>query len=87
MCKIFQMGTKVLKMTPTLKQTYMVIDEWWKKYGYAPSITEIMLITGEKGRGNVSRKINMLIRLGICKGIPGRARTVRPSHLRTNHIE
>lgn len=74
-------------MTPALKQTYMVIDEWWKKYGYAPSIDEIMFITGERGRGNVSRKIQMLIRLGVCKGIPGRARTVRPSYLRVHKVE
>ncbi len=74
-------------MTPALKQTYMVIDEWWKKYGYAPSIDEIMFITGERGRGNVSRKIQMLIRLGVCKGIPGRARTVRPSYMRVHKIE
>jgi SOS-response transcriptional repressor LexA len=80
------MGTKV-PMTPALKQTYMVIDEWWKKYGYAPSIDEIMFITGERGRGNVSRKIQMLIRLGVCKGIPGRARTVRPSYLRVHKVE
>ena len=74
-------------MTPALKQTYMVIDEWWKKYGYAPTIDEIMFITGEKGRGNVSRKIQMLIRLGVCKGIPGRARTVRPSYMRVHKVE
>lgn len=81
------MGTNVPEMTPALKQTYMVIDEWWKKYGYAPSIDEIMFITGERGRGNVSRKINMLIRLGVCKGIPGRARTVRPSYMRVHKVE
>ncbi len=81
------MGTKVPEMTPALKQTYMVIDEWWQKYGYAPSIDEIMFITGERGRGNVSRKIQMLIRLGVCKGIPGRARTVRPSYMRVHKIE
>ena len=74
-------------MTPVLKETYIVIDEWWRKYGYAPSISEIMFVTGEKGRGNVSRKINMLIRLGICKGIPGKARTVRPAYLRVHKVE
>lgn len=74
-------------MTPVLKETYIVIDEWWRKYGYAPSISEIMFVTGEKGRGNVSRKVNMLIRLGICKGIPGKARTVRPAYLRVHKVE
>lgn len=83
----FEMGTKVSKMSPALKQTYMVIDEWWKKYGYAPTIDEIMFITGERGRGNVARKMNMLIRLGVCKGIQGRSRTIRPSYIRVHTIE
>ncbi|NBW12979.1 MAG: repressor LexA, partial [Caulobacteraceae bacterium] len=29
-------------MTPRQKEVFLVIDEWWKKYGYSPSIDEIM---------------------------------------------
>jgi hypothetical protein len=59
----------------------------WKMYGYGPSIDEIMNLTGDRGRGNVSRKMWRLVELGICKGIKGRPRTIRPSYLRVSNIE
>jgi len=75
------------KMTPAQKEIFLVIDEWWKKFGFGPSIDDVMLVTGEKGRGNVARKMRMLVKLGICKGIPRRARSIRPSYLRVRNIE
>jgi hypothetical protein len=45
-----------------------------------------MLVTGDKGRGNVARKMKALMDLGICKGIPRRARTIRPAYLRVRDI-
>ena len=74
-------------MTPAQKTVYLVIDEWWKKFGFGPSVDDVMRLTGEKGRGNVARKMKALIRLGICKGVPGRARSIRPSYLRVRDIE
>jgi SOS-response transcriptional repressor LexA len=74
-------------MTPAQKEIYVVIDEYWKMYGYGPSIDDIMYLTGEKGRGNVRRKMMALIRLGHCKHIPHVARSIRPSHLRVRNIE
>jgi SOS-response transcriptional repressor LexA len=74
-------------MTPAQKEIYLVIDEWWKLYGFGPTVDDVMRITGEKGRGNVARKMKMLIDLGICKGIKGRARSIRPAYLRIRNIE
>lgn len=74
-------------MTPAQKEIFLVIDEWWKKFGFGPSIDDIMLVTGEKGRGNVARKMRALVDLGICKGIPRRSRSIRPSYLRVRDIE
>ena len=74
-------------MTPAQKEIFFVIDEFWKKFGFAPSIDDVMYITGEKGRGNVSRKMWRLVELGLCKGIKGRYRTIRPSYIRARHIE
>ena len=74
-------------MTEAQKEIYLVIDGWWKRYGYGPSIDEIMNLTGDRGRGNVSRKMWRLVELGICKGIKGRPRTIRPSYLRVSNIE
>jgi len=74
-------------VTPAQKEIFLVIDEFWKKFGFAPSIDDVMYITGEKGRGNVSRKMWRLVELGLCKGIKGRYRTIRPSYIRARHIE
>ena len=43
--------------------------------------------TGEKGRGNVSRKMRTLIDLGICKGIKGKHRSIRPAYMRLRNLE
>ena len=74
-------------MTPAQKEIFLVIDEWWKMYGFGPTIDDIMRVTGEKGRGNVNRKMRMLIDIGICKGIKGTARSIRPAYLRVRNIE
>jgi SOS-response transcriptional repressor LexA len=73
-------------MTPAQREIYIVIDEWWKKFGFAPSIDDVMFITKEKGRGNVSRKMWALVELGMCKATPKKPRTIRPSYLRVRDI-
>lgn len=75
------------QMTPAQKEIFLVIDEWWKKFGFGPSIDDVMRLTGDKGRGNVSRKMKALVDLGICKGVPRRARSIRPSYIRVRDIE
>ena len=42
-------------MTPKQKEIFMVIDAWWAKFGFGPSVDDIMRLTGDKGRGNVAR--------------------------------
>lgn len=75
------------QVSPAQKETLLVIDEFWKKFGFGPTIDDIMYITGEKGRGNVARKMKILIELGLCKGVKGRARSIRPKHIRVRDIE
>ena len=74
------------EMTPAQREIFLVIEGWWEKFGFGPTIDEVMMITGEKGRGNVARKMRTLVELGICKGIPRRARSIRPSYLRVRDI-
>ena len=62
-------------MTPAQKEIFLIVDEFWRNYGFGPTIDDIMRLTGEKGRGNVSRKMGILIDIGVCKGIKGRARS------------
>lgn len=74
-------------MTPRQKEIYMIIDEWWKMYGFGPSIDDVMGQANAKGRGNINRIMRQLIRLGMCKGLPNRARSIRPSYIRVRDIE
>lgn len=65
-------------MTPRQKDIFMVIDEFWKEFGYGPTIDDIMYITGDKSKGNIHRIIKLLCEKGFCKKLPDRARSVRP---------
>lgn len=74
------------EMSPAQKETFLIIDEYWKNFGYGPTIDDIMRITGEKSRGNVSRKMKILIEIGVCKGMTSRARSIRPAYLRLRDL-
>ena len=74
-------------MTPAQRDIYLIIDEWWKRYGYGPTIDDVMYITGERGRGNVSRKMWTLVELGICKGVKKKPRSIRPAYIRVRDIK
>jgi SOS-response transcriptional repressor LexA len=74
-------------MTPAQKEIFLIVDEFWRNYGFGPTIDDIMRLTGEKGRGNVSRKMAILIDIGVCKGIKGRARSIRPVGLKVRNLE
>jgi SOS-response transcriptional repressor LexA len=73
-------------MTEKQRTVFLVIDEWWKKHGYGPSIDDIMYQTGDKGRANVQRQIKALCDLGVCKRLPNRARSVRPVYVNFKKI-
>jgi SOS-response transcriptional repressor LexA len=74
-------------MTEAQKVVYMVIDEWWKKYGFGPSVEDIMRLTGDRSKSTVHGKMKRLVRLGFCKQVPGRSRSIRPAYLRVRDIE
>ena len=74
------------QMSPAQKETFLIIDEYWKNFGYGPTIDDVMRITGEKGRGNVARKMRALIEIGVCKGVAGRARSIRPSYVSLRNL-
>jgi len=69
-------------MTEKQQYIYTIIDSWWNRYGFAPSIQNIMDITGDKSKGNIHRIIIRLCELGHCKRLPNTARSVRPSYIK-----
>jgi SOS-response transcriptional repressor LexA len=73
-------------MSPAQKEVFLIIDEYWKNFGYGPTIDDIMRLTGEKGRGNVARKMKTLIEIGVCKGLTKRSRSIRPAYINLRNI-
>jgi len=73
-------------VTPAQKTLLLAIDEWWKRFGFGPSVDDLLLVTGEKSRGNISRKMKKLVELGLCVHKPRMARSIRPTGLKVRDI-
>lgn len=74
-------------MTPKQSEVFIFIDEWWNRFGFGPSIDDIMRFTGDKGRGNVARICKKLCEIGVCKRLPNRARSIRPVYINFRHLK
>jgi SOS-response transcriptional repressor LexA len=76
-----------MDMTPAQKEVFIVVDEWWKKFGYGPSIRDICTVRQKTGMGNTKEIIDRLVRLGVLKRLKGAGRSVRPVYLNFRNIE
>ena len=65
-------------MTPAQREVFLVIDEWWRLYGFGPSIRDICRVRGKGGMGNTHEIIRRLVKLGVLKKVSGGQRSVRP---------
>jgi hypothetical protein len=74
-------------MTPNQTAVFIAIDEWWKKFGFGPTVENIMFVTGDKSRSNIHRIMKRLCELGVCKRTPRAARSIRPTYLRLRDID
>lgn len=74
-------------MTPAQKEVFIVIDEWWKKFGFGPSIRDICNVRQKNGMGNTKEIIDRLVKLGVLKRLKGAGRSVRPVYLNFRDIE
>jgi len=76
-----------MDMTPAQREVFLCIDEWWKKYGFGPSIRDICDVRGKAGMGNTSDIINRLIKIGVLKKVKGACRSVRPVYINFRTLE
>ena len=74
-------------MTPAQKEVFLVVDEWWRQYGFGPSIRDICRIRGKGGMGNTSEIIERLVKLGVLKKVKGSGRSVRPVYINFRTLE
>jgi sulfur relay (sulfurtransferase) DsrC/TusE family protein len=76
-----------VKMTSAQREVFLVVDEWWKRYGFGPSIRDICKLRGKGGMGNTSEIIDRLVKLGVLKKLRGAGRSVRPVYLNFRNLE
>jgi SOS-response transcriptional repressor LexA len=74
-------------MSPAQKEVFLVIDEWWKKYGYSPTLREIAYVRGKMGMGSTKRIVDRLVELGVIKKINQTGRTIRPVYINFRNLE
>ena len=67
-----------MAMTLAERHTYLLIEVFWEKYGFAPSYEDLAYLRGVKGIGNIKRIVDKLVMMGAVKRIPGAKRSVRP---------
>ena len=76
-----------VEMSPAQKEVFLAIDEWWKRFGYSPTIREIAYVTGRTGLGNVQKIVDRLVKLGVVKKMERGGRTIRPVYINFRNLE
>ena len=76
-----------MEMTPAQREVFLIVDEWWKKFGFSPSLRDIANQRGKMGLGNTMRLVDRLVDLGVFKKIDKRGRTVRPVYINFRNLE
>jgi len=76
-----------LKMSPAQKEVFIVIDEWWKKFGYSPTIRDIAFVRGKMGLGCTHKIVDRLVKLGAIKKVKGQGRSIRPVYVNFRTLE
>jgi SOS-response transcriptional repressor LexA len=74
-------------VSPAQREVFLIIDEWWKKYGFSPSLRDIAYVRGKMGLGNTKELVDRLVKLGVVKRVEGRGRTVRPVYINFRNLE
>jgi hypothetical protein len=73
-------------MSPVQKDVFIIVDEWWKKYGCSPTLRQIAEVRGKTGIGNTKDIVDRLVKLGVVKRVVGR-RSIRPVYINFRDIE
>lgn len=76
-----------LGMTEAQNEVFLVIDEWWKKFGYGPSYRDIVYLRGKGGLSSTKKIVDRLVRIGAVKRVEGMGRSVRPVYINFKNIE
>lgn len=78
---------KEMVMSPMQREVFDVIDAWWKKYGYSPSLRDIAYVRGKTGMGSTLKIVNRLVELGAIKKLDRAGRSIRPVYINFRHLK
>ena len=73
-------------MSPAQREVFIVVDEWWKKFGFSPTLRQIADMRGKTGVGNTKEIVDRLVKLGVLKKLEGK-RSIRPVYINFRNIE
>jgi SOS-response transcriptional repressor LexA len=76
-----------VRMSPVQKEVFLIVDEWWKKYGFSPSLRDIANQRGKMSMSNTSKIICRLVDIGVIKKLDQRGRTIRPVYIKFRNLE
>ena len=74
-------------MSPVQRDVFILIDEFWKKFQYSPTIRELAILRGKMGLGNTKRIVDQLERIGAIKKVDRRGRTIRPVYINFRSLD
>ena len=74
-------------MTQAQREVFLIVDEWWKQYGFGPSIRDICELRGKGGMGNTHEIVKRLVKLGVVKKVSRGQRSVRPVWINFKTLE
>ena len=73
-------------MSPAQREVFLIVDEWWKKFGHSPTLRQIAEMRGKSGVGNTKEIVDRLVKLGVLKRLE-RRRSIRPVYINFRTIE
>ena len=77
----------VKDMTKVQREVFLIVDEWWKEFGYSPSLRDICYQRGTTSLPNTMKIVNRLCELGVLKKQAGKGRTIRPVYINFRTLE
>ena len=76
-----------VEMSPAQREVFLIVDEWWKEFGYSPALKDIAYQRGTTSLANTRKIVNRLIDIGALKKLEGKHRTIRPVYINFRTLE
>ena len=74
-------------VSPSQREVFLIVDEFWKRYGFSPTVREIAYLRGKMGMKNTQRLVDRLVELGVLKKVRKLGRTIRPVYINFKNLE